>query len=61
MSLLRELAGHPEYMGMLKAAEKIMPEIPPWDPANPLSVEDWKQKSAMRHGFELCLAVFRPK
>lgn len=60
MSLLREIAGHPEYIAMLKAAEKMMPELPEWDPARD-NIEEWKQKSAMRHGFELCLAIFRPK
>jgi hypothetical protein len=60
MSLLKEIGGHPEYQAMLKAAEKLMPDLPEWDPATD-NTEEWKQKSAMRHGFQLCLAVFRPK
>jgi len=60
MSLLKEIAGHPEYQAMLKSAEKLMPSLPEWDPTQD-NTEEWKQKSAMRHGFELCLAIFRPK
>jgi len=60
MSLLRELAGHPEYTAMLKKAQEMMPALPEWDPKND-NTEEWKQKSAMRHGFELCLAIFQPK
>lgn len=60
MSLLRELAGHPEYVRMLKQAKEMTPDLPEWDPAVD-NVDEWKQKSAMRQGFELCLAVFTPK
>ena len=61
MSLLKELAGHPEYMAMLKAAELKRPEIPPWDMNDPLSVEHWKKKSAMQEGFDLAMTIFRPR
>lgn len=60
MSLLKELAGHPEWVGLLKAAEKMAPELPEWDPKNPESVDEWKHKSAMRAGFELCFQIFNP-
>lgn len=60
MSLLRELAGHPEYVRMLKTAKEMTPDLPEWDPEKD-NVDEWKQKSAMRHGFELCLAIFTPK
>jgi hypothetical protein len=60
MSLLRELAGNPEYMRLLKQAEAMRPELPHWD-RNADNVEEWKEKSAMRQGFDLALAIFRPK
>lgn len=60
MSLLRELAGHPEYVALLKMAEKMRPELPDWDLAQN-NVEEWKQKSAMRQGFDLALALFTPR
>jgi hypothetical protein len=60
LSLLRELAGHPEYVKLLKLAEEMKPALPEWDVASD-NVDDWKMKSAMRQGFELCLVIFRPK
>lgn len=61
MSLLRELSGHPEYVRILKNADELRPTIPAWDTENPLSVENWKHKSAMQEGFDLCLLLFKPK
>jgi hypothetical protein len=58
--LLRELAGNPEYMRLLKQAEAMRPELPDWDLAQN-NVEEWKQKSAMRQGFDLALAIFKPR
>lgn len=60
MSLLRELAGHPEYVRLLKEAEKARPALPEWDLAQN-NVEEWKHKSAMRQGFDLALAIFKPR
>jgi hypothetical protein len=60
MSLLRELAGNPEYMRLLKMAEEMRPELPHWDRAQD-NTEEWKEKSAMRQGFDLALSIFRPK
>jgi hypothetical protein len=60
LSLLRELSGHPEYVRLLKMAETMKPEMPVWNP-NENNVEEWKHKSAMRQGFELCLSIFVPK
>ena len=45
---------------MLNKAEEIRPQLPVWDLKNPESVDEWKQKSAMQAGFDLCLAVFKP-
>jgi hypothetical protein len=60
MSLLKELAGHPEYAAMLKKAEREKPPLPQWDPQKD-NTEEWKHASAMRQGFELCLLIFSPK
>lgn len=47
-------------MALLKMAEKMRPELPDWDLAQN-NVEEWKQKSAMRQGFDLALAIFKPR
>jgi hypothetical protein len=60
MSLLRELAGHPEYMALLKKAEAMRPALPEWDRGAD-NVEEWKEKSAMRQGFDLALSLFQPR
>lgn len=60
MSLLKELAGHPEYVAMIAAAKKMRPDLPSWD-ASQDNTEDWKRKSAMQEGFDLAMAVFVPK
>jgi hypothetical protein len=45
---------------MVKQAEAMRPELPNWDRSQD-NTEEWKEKSAMQHGFDLCLSVFRPK
>lgn len=60
MKLLKDLQGHPEWQGMLRAAEKMMPEIPEWNPNLPDAPNEWIYKSGMRAGFELCLQIFQP-
>lgn len=60
MSLLRELSGHPEYVRMLKQAKEMRPELPMWDRSAD-NTDEWKEKSAMQHGFDLCLTVFTPR
>lgn len=60
MSLLAELAGHPEYVALLKTAEQMKPELPVWDSVND-NTNEWKEKSAQRQGFENCLAIFTPQ
>ena len=42
-------------------AEETRPNIPPWDVKDPDGVENWKHKSAMQQGFDLCLQIFMPK
>lgn len=61
MGLLRELSGHPEYVRLLNLAKEQRPVIPPWDLNSPIGVDDWKHKSAMQQGFDLCLQIFTPK
>lgn len=60
MSLLRELSGHPEYVGLLKKAREMRPDLPTWD-RDKDNVDEWKEKSAMQAGFDLCLSIFQPK
>ena len=60
MSFLKDIAGHPEYMRMLEQAKSMRPELPAWDAKND-NTDEWKEKSAMQQGFDLCLTVFSPK
>lgn len=49
---------------MLEAAKKLRPDLPPWsvDANNGKdNTDDWKHKSAMQAGFDLCLQIFLPK
>lgn len=64
MSFLKELAGHPEYRKLLKAAEDMKPQLPYWqiDANNGKdNTDEWKRKSAMLEGYELCLQIFSPR
>lgn len=61
---LKEVAGHPEYKRLLAQAEQNKPILPIWE-IDPMTgkdnADDWKKKSAMREGYELCLMLFTPK
>jgi hypothetical protein len=59
MSLLRELSGHPEWVGLIKKAQRERPTVPSWD-SNQDNTDEWKHKSAMQEGFDLCLQIFAP-
>ena len=64
MSFLKELAGHPEYKRLLFLAEQQKPIVPGWEIDSVTgkdNSEDWKKKSALREGYELCLLLFTPK
>lgn len=56
---MKELEGHPVYMRLCNAAKDKRPTIPQWD-SNTDNTNDWKRKSAMQEGFDLCLAIFAP-
>jgi len=60
VSLLKELAGHPEYTRLLNRAKQMRPEIPPWDSGQD-NTEQWKEASAMQKGFDLAMSIFTPK
>jgi hypothetical protein len=60
LSLLKELAGHPEWIGVHKQAEKMRPAIPAWDSKSD-NTDEWKKQSAMQEGFDLCWQLFKPK
>lgn len=61
MSLLNDLKGNPEWLGILKAAEKMRPDLPKWDPSIPDSPNEWIYKSGMQDGFDLCYQIFHNK
>ena len=64
MSFLKELAGHPEYRQLLALAEQQKPSVPGWEVdqvSGRDNTDEWKKKSALRDGYELCLALFTPK
>jgi len=54
---LQEKMGDVEYRRLLNAVKGARPVIPAWDAKNDNS-DDWKHKSAMQEGFDLCLATF---
>jgi len=58
--ILKDLAGHPDWMALIKAVEQMRPQVPSWD-ANTDNTEDWKRKSAMQEGFDLCFQAFTDK
>jgi hypothetical protein len=60
LSLLRELAGHPDYVKLLHIAKEKRPVLPAWEPGSD-NVEQWKDASAMQRGFDLALLIFTPK
>lgn len=60
MSLLKEIVSHPEYQRQIKAAKEARPVLPSWDLKED-NTEDWKRKSAMQEGFDLCFAYFVPQ
>lgn len=57
MSITKDLMGNQQWLDLIKAAEKMRPEVPAWDPSKD-NAEDWKHKSAMRDGWDLCWQVF---
>lgn len=46
-------------MRLCNVAKDKRPTIPQWD-SNTDNTNDWKRKSAMQEGFDLCLAIFAP-
>lgn len=55
---MRELAGHPEFIRLVKHADQECPQIVPWNGKN--DPDEWKRSSAMRDGFELAMQIFSP-
>ena len=55
---LRDIREHPLFPGLLKQLREQRPVLPEFDPqAN--NVEEWKQKSGARRGYDLCLAIIK--
>jgi len=54
---LQEALGDAEYRRLLNKAKDARPAVPAWDGKSD-NTDDWKHKSAMQEGFDLCLATF---
>ena len=55
---LRDIREHPLFPGLLKQLREQRPVLPEFDPQND-NAEEWKQKSGMGKGYDLCLALFK--
>lgn len=54
---LQEKIGDVEYRRLLNKVKEARPTIPSWD-AKTDNADEWKHKSAMQEGYDLCLATF---
>ena len=54
---LEEVQNHPAFPELMKRIDSNRPNIPEFDPNN-VNEEDWKHKSGMKQGYNLCLALF---
>ena len=52
---LLHMGSHPYFQTVKKELEEGIPPIPEYDPVSD-NTNDWKNKSAMRSGYMLCLA-----
>ena len=55
--ILQEALGDVEYKRLLNKMKDARPAVPAWDGKSD-NTDDWKHKSAMQEGFDLCLATF---
>ena len=54
---LHETLGEVEYRRLLNKVKDARPTVPAWDGKSD-NTDDWKHKSAMQEGYDLCLATF---
>lgn len=54
---LQEAFGDVEYRRLLNKIKEGRPVVPAWNAIEDNS-DDWKHKSAMQEGYDLCLATF---
>ncbi len=54
---LHETMGDVEYKRLLNKVKDSRPAVPAWDGKSD-NTDDWKHKSAMQEGYDLCLATF---
>ena len=54
---IAEIKEHACFPALVKRLEENMPVLPEFDPERD-NVEEWKQKSGMKKGYNLCLALF---
>ena len=57
---IAEIQEHPIFPALVELLEKNIPVLPEFDPERD-NVEEWKQKSGMRKGFYLCMAILKIK
>jgi hypothetical protein len=53
---LQESMGDVEFKRFLHRARESRPQVPAWDSKSDNS-EDWKHKSAMQEGYDLCITT----
>jgi hypothetical protein len=55
---IAEIKEHPAFPALVELLEANIPALPEFDPERD-NTEEWKQKSGMRKGFVLCLAIMK--
>jgi hypothetical protein len=55
---IAEIKEHPVFPALVELLEENIPVLPEFDPERD-NIEEWKQKSGMRKGFKLCLAIMK--
>jgi hypothetical protein len=55
---LQEIKEHPAFPELMKRINEGRPVIPEFDSMND-NTEDWKKKSGIKRGYDLCLAMFK--
>lgn len=53
---LQETMGEVEFKRFLHRAKEARPQIPAWD-SKADNADDWKHKTGMQEGFDLCLTT----
>lgn len=57
-TFLKEIQENPLFPSLLEHLKHNRPAVPVFDPIKQ-NEEDWKMKSGMRQGYDLCLSIFK--